>query len=260
MSFAGKQIELEITMLRRRSQAQKDKYVFSQIWNLDLRKKEQTWNRKVERWLGEGGRRTQDSEEVVSKIKVHETHYFVQLPHGNAGNEHFVRCSPMSEMFKYGKGVLCVYMHIACFTMSIDACVHVWACMWRSCINLDCHSSTTSHFEFCDRATHWPAIPVGLGCRCLKTKCTDAWFFLSEVANGQPEHFFLSCVWHYLCTHLSVHVCTCGGWMPMLGNFPSCSPYFLLRTGFSLKLELISLARLAGHCVSGIFLSQPPQC
>lgn len=46
--------------------------------------------------------------------------------------------------------------------------------------------------------------------------------------------------------------------MPMLGDFPYCSPYFLLRMGFSLKLELISLARLAGHWVPRIFLSQPP--
>lgn len=113
-----------------------------------------------------------------------------------------------------------------CFTMRIDGCVHVWACMWRPCVNLGCHSSTTSHFEFCDRATHWPAIPVGLGCRCLKTKCTDAWFSLSEVANDQPEHFFflvcdIICAQICLCTCAHVEAgCQC--WV----TFPIAHPIF----------------------------------
>lgn len=98
----------------RRSQAQKDKYVFSQIWNLDLRKKEQTWNRKVERWLGERGRRTQDSEEVVNKIKVDGTHYFVQLPHGNAGKDAtFCSMQPsVRDVQIWKRGLVCLYAYV----------------------------------------------------------------------------------------------------------------------------------------------------
>lgn len=173
---------------------------------------------------------------------------------------HFVRCSPMSEMFKYGKGVLCVYMHMCvfyyeyrfmctCMRMQVEVMYQPWLSLFnyqplwilRQGNTLACNPSWV-RLQVPEDQVHW----------CM---------VLSQWSGQRPARaLFLSCVWHYLCTHLSVHVCTCGGWMPMLGDFPSCSPYFLLRTGFSLKLELISLARLAGHCVSGIFLSQPPQC
>lgn len=173
---------------------------------------------------------------------------------------HFVRCSPVSEMFKYGKGVLCVYMHMCvfyyeyrcmctCMGMHVEVMYQPWLSLFnyqplwtlRQGNSLACNPSWV-RLQVLEGQVHWSMV-------------------FSQWSGQRPARaLFLSCVRHYLCTHLSVHVCTCGGWMPMLGDFPSCSPYFLLRTGFSLKLELISLARLAGYCVPGIFLSQPPQC
>lgn len=169
---------------------------------------------------------------------------------------HFVRCSLMLEMFKYGKGVLCVYMHMCvfyyeyrCMCTCMGMHVEVMYQPWLSLFNYQ-------PLWILRQGNSLTCNPSWVRRRCLKTKCTDGWFFLSEVANGQSEHFFFL-VCDMICAHLSVHVCTCGGWMSMLGDLPSCSPYFPLRTGFSLKPELISLT---GHCVPGIFLSQPPQC
>lgn len=100
-------------MLRRRSQVQKDKYIFSQIWNLDLRKKTDLKHKSKE-MTEERGRRTQDSKEVVNKIKVHETHYFVQLPHGNARKDAtFCLMQPdVRDVQIWKRGLVCLYAYV----------------------------------------------------------------------------------------------------------------------------------------------------
>lgn len=150
---------------------------------------------------------------------------------------HIVWCTPMSEMFKYGKGVLWVYMHMCmhvfyyanrwvctCMGMHVEAMCQPWLSLfnyqplwilWQG-NSLACNPSWV-RLQVLEDQVHW----------CM---------VLSQWSGQRPARaLFLSCVWHYLCTNLSVHVCTCGGWMPMLGDFPYCSPYFLLRTGFSLS-------------------------
>lgn len=102
-------------MLRRKSQAQKDKYVLSQ------EKKKQTWNRKVERWPGEGGR-TQDSKEVVNKTKVHEPHYFVQLQHGNARKDatYCLMHPDVRDVQIWKRGLVSLYAYVrACVLLCI---------------------------------------------------------------------------------------------------------------------------------------------
>jgi uncharacterized protein affecting Mg2+/Co2+ transport len=56
MSFAGKWMELEITVLSETSQTQKDKYVFSYTWNLEFKKDMKVEGRPFgKRWGPAGG-------------------------------------------------------------------------------------------------------------------------------------------------------------------------------------------------------------
>lgn len=92
----------------------------------------------------------------------------------------------------------------------------------------------------------------GFLCKNINCKHASLFFFLSSFRFPLLllPSFLFWCM--YVCVHVHVCACACGEQRLTLGSFLYQSPHYFPRYGFSMKLKLTDLARLAGRHAPGI--------